>query len=512
MKTITLSHLKKHNKDMSNYKNDFPDAKLTCEETKEKIKSVFIEKYGVPWISSSQDIKKKKKETYQKNFGVDSPLQNKDILQKKDKTCEDRFGDKIVMRNIDVMEKYKSTCLEKFGEDCPFKAESVKEKIQEVVKEKYGVDYIFQSRHIKQKIRIKTKNNFYPSFEKQMKLLGVILLDNEYVDCYFKHNWACLKCGEKFIQIWNSIQQGYRCPGCFPRVNGVSLKEIEVLNYIRELLPESEILSNNKKFISPFEIDIMIPDKKICIEYNGLYFHSYDMLLSCKSATPEKYHLIKLNMCNDKGYRLISIFEDEWILKQDIVKARLRQILGKNISIKIHARQCKIKEIDAKTKNDFLEKFHLQGEDRSVIKLGAFYKDELVSVMTFSHGNISKGSKSKEGIWELSRFCSNYNYHIPGIASKLLTHFKRNYEWTEIFSYADRRWSDGNVYIQLGFELEHISKPNYWYIQGMKRIHRFNLRKRPDEPKDVSEKILRQRMGYSTIYDCGSLKFIMRRI
>jgi len=152
----------------------------------------------------------------------------------------------------------------------------------------------------------------------------------------------------------------------------------------------------------------------------------------------------------------------------------------------------------------------MQGSDSSTIKLGAFYNNELVSVMTFAYGNPSKGSRKEEGVWELNRFCSNYDYHIPGIASKILTYFKRNYSWKKLFSYADLRWSDGNLYYKLGFQFEKQTRPNYWYVKGSKRIHRYNLRKRPDEPKDISESKLRCALGYIIIWDCGSLKFVLK--
>ena len=127
--------------------------------------------------------------------------------------------------------------------------------------------------------------------------------------------------------------------------------------------------------------------------------------------------------------------------------------------------------------------------------------------MTFGKGNISKGSKVVDGVWELSRFCSNYDYHIQGIAGKLLSYFKSRYNWKEIYSYADRRWSNGNLYITLGFEQENKMRINYWYVKGYKRIHRFNLRKRPDEPKEIPEKVLRTKEGYYIVWDCGNLKF-----
>jgi len=154
-----------------------------------------------------------------------------------------------------------------------------------------------------------------------------------------------------------------------------------------------------------------------------------------------------------------------------------------------------------------LNVYHLQGEDKSVIKLGAFYNEELISVMTFSHGSISRKKLNFEDLWELSRFCSNSNYHIPGIASKLLTYFKRNFQWYKIFSYADRRWSQGELYYKLGFKLDSVTKPNYSYVKNNTRIHRFSLRKKYNEPKDIPEWVLRQKEGYYRIWDCGHYKF-----
>ena len=129
--------------------------------------------------------------------------------------------------------------------------------------------------------------------------------------------------------------------------------------------------------------------------------------------------------------------------------------------------------------------------------------------MTFSPGNISKGSLSQDSVWELNRFCCDYNYRVIGIASKLLSYFKTNYEWSRIFSYADRRWSTGKVYQTLSFSLIKKTNPNYWYIKGDKRFHRFGLRKTKDDPIDIPEHIIRLKEGYVRLFDCGSLKFEM---
>ena len=288
----------------------------------------------------------------------------------------------------------------------------------------------------------------------------------------------------------------------FPSTNGTSEAEIEIKDFVKSL--GFDIIENDRDIIKPKELDIVIPEKSIAIEYCGLYWHNNE-------RKDEKYHLNKLEKCLDKGYRLITIFEDEWIFKKDLVKRRLSYILNKTKSKKLHARKCKIEEISPSQKNDFLNMFHIQGSDSATVKLGAFHENKLVSVMTFSHGNISKGSKSIEGVWELNRFCTDYNYHIPGIASKILSYFEKNYDWKLIFSYADRRWNTGNIYEKIGFKFDKFTKPNYWYIKGFDRIHRFNLRKKEDEPKSMTESELRLIEGYTRIYDCGSSKYVLKK-
>ncbi len=329
-----------------------------------------------------------------------------------------------------------------------------------------------------------------------------------------KVKFKCKKCNHIFSTKFTLLRMGYgKCPNCRPSQT-VSEEEKKLHLFIKELLPNIHVTTSDRRIIKnpktgyPLELDIFIPSTKFAIEYNGIYWHS-----ECVLKDPMNYHIIKTKECNIKGISLIHIFEDEWIHRKDIVKSILRNKF--NISSKkIYARKCIIKEIDHKQKNIFLGENHLQGFDTSRIKLGAFYNDELVSVMTFSLGNISKGGDpTKYNVWELSRFASKINYNIPGIASKLLSFFERNYNWKEIFSFADLRWSVGNLYYKLGFDLVSQSLPNYWYVDSktIKRIHRFSLRKRPDEPRDIPEYILRHQQGFYRIWDCGNLKFVKTR-
>ena len=101
-----------------------------------------------------------------------------------------------------------------------------------------------------------------------------------------------------------------------------------------------------------------------------------------------------------------------------------------------------------------------------------------IVVMTFCKPRKATGqNKNSKYDYELSRFASDINYIVIGAFSKLLKYFKDNYKWKKLITYADKRWSEGNVYIKNGWTYLHDSKPNYWYTDGKERYHRYNFRK-----------------------------------
>jgi len=490
----------------------------------EKQKRTCLEKYGVENVSQLETVKEKKKQTCLEKYGVKSTNQLKEVREKYKQTCLKRYGVENASQSDEVKKRIKQTWLEKYGVENPLQNQEIRQKIRTTMKKKYGVEHPMYSFEIKEKrkqtclerygvehpvhafevrekLRKKQQEKFLQKLVMYLDHLNLELLDPVYKHAHYIHTWRCKKCGHEFTQIWNAIQQGYLCPKCYPKPTG-SKQENELVEFVKRL--EINIVRHDRNLIKPLELDIVIPDYKIAIEHDGLYWHN-------ENFVGETYHLEKTEACESKGYRLIHIFEDEWILKKDIVKSRLKHILGKTEDCThIGARECIIKEISSQEKNNFLEQFHIQGPDASTVKLGAFYQNQLVAVMTFSHGSLAKGVKQQDPlVWELNRFCTHSDFVISGIASKLLGYFKRNYKWEQIFSYADRRWSSGDLYKKLGFQLEHITQPNYWYSKGFGRIHRFNLKKRPDEPKDIPEYILRLKEGYTRIWDCGNLKFVL---
>ena len=508
----------------------------------------FLDKHGVENCSQLDWVKEKKGDTTFKNYGVRHPQQSAEIRQGMEDKLEKEQGIRNVFQDKEIIEKIKDKNLawspearakrsktneKKYNNICSMQGKEVQEKMRSDYKENHGVDHWMKTSESMNKLKETNFKNTGFEFsmqnsdtvEKRQKTrlenfkndLDIFLnsknleLLSEYKNSLELMEVKCIICGTKFQTIYNSLyNESKKCPKCFPKIT--SIAECEIADFIKIL--GFGIIKNDRDLIYPKELDILIKDKKVAIEYCGLYWHGSLI------QKDKKYHLNKLERCLEKGYKLITIFEDEWLLKQDIVKARLKHILGISTnSIKIRASKCEIKGLEYSIKNEFLNKYHIQGKDRSRIKLGAYYKDELVAVMTFGLPSPAKGAKhSQEGTWELNRFCSHPDYHIYGIASKMLKHFQENFEWNEIFSYADRRWSNGNLYKQLGFELTGVTNLNYWYWgkEIIGKTHRFNFRKsvlqkmKSYDPNKTEFQIMFEE-GYSWIYDCGNLKYVLKR-
>ena len=132
--------------------------------------------------------------------------------------------------------------------------------------------------------------------------------------------------------------------------------------------------------------------------------------------------------------------------------------------------------------------------------------------MTFGYTRQQrKYNKDYNNTYELLRFCNKLNTNVIGGASKLLKHFIDDIKPNEIITYADKRWSIGNLYETLGFVHTHDSRPNYFYTFGQKRENRFKYRKgqliKQGFDKEKSEHEIMLERGIYRIYDCGTMVY-----
>lgn len=380
----------------------------------------------------------------------------------------------------DTIKKMKETNLEKYGVSIPTQNSLIYNKIKQTNLKKYGVEFSSQ-KHLSIDTIDKLNDKEYLS--SALDLENVTDLSKRLgVDATTIYRYGRL----------HGIFDGYMSN--IERSLGEFLESIEV-----------KFQLHNRTILDGDEIDFYIPEKKIAIEMNGLFWHS-----EISGAKGRRYHYDKWKRCRYVGVDLITIFEDEWYSRKNAVTTILKTRLGRQ-KVSYGARKLSLKEIDFKIANTFFENYHIQSGTITSVAIGAFHDDELVSVMGFGHPVRQSCYDA-----ELKRFCTNGNIY-PGIASKLFTFYKRNYSDSSIVSFCDNRWFNGNSYIKMGFINDSEIPPDYTYTNDYKtRNHKSNyrisrLKKRLNENFDKTEWEVMKNQGYDRIWDCGKIRFVWKR-
>jgi hypothetical protein len=293
----------------------------------------------------------------------------------------------------------------------------------------------------------------------------------------------------------------------------ISKAEQEVADYLMELGVTLE--QSDRTLIAPLELDIVVPSKHVAIEFNGIYFHSAGN--KAEDTFIKNRHRMKTDLCRKQGIQLFHVFETEWYGRSnDIWKSVLANSVGKT-KFKLGARHTTIREVPTGVARTFEYDNHLQGKSNGVINYGLYYGDVLMSLMSFGTPRFNKGYD-----YELIRFCNKKHTTVIGGASKLLKHFEREHaRGSTIVTYANRRWSNGELYEMLGFTKQHISNNNYYYFYNSGPIHNKVLYSRNkfqkhkllkllgkdafDETLTESENMFNN--GYRKIYDSGNITY-----
>lgn len=412
------------------------------------------------------------------------------------------------------IDKSKQVIKEKYGVDSIFKTKEFKENYKNIFQSKYGVENPMHHNLFVDNLKKTIQNKTILKLVSKLDEHKISLIDNYVVNksgnTSMSYNFKCNVCDNIYSSTLLGSGKIPICRKCYPITKNSKLEE-----YVKDFLNEHNIkhLDNNRKILNGKEIDIYLPDFNMGIEINGNYFHS-----ELAGGKDKSYHLNKTIISFQNNIKLLQIFEDEVILKKDIVFSRLSNFFGKNNVI--YARKCEIKEVNKKVSSDFLLQNHIQGESIDKFRYGLFFEDKLVSLMTFGKKRKSLGnSNTNNNSFELVRYCSILNTNVVGGFSKLLNFFIKKHNPHSIETYADIRWSglnpNDNVYSKNGFQFISQTPPNYWYIKNgdsLNRYHRFSYRKdvlvKEGFSKENSEWEIMKMKGYDRIWDCGSMKYL----
>lgn len=318
----------------------------------------------------------------------------------------------------------------------------------------------------------------------------------------YKAIWECNKGHAWKACVYQRVNGKTRCPECASNYNG---KETELYQFIRSILPDNiDIFRCDRKVLDGKEIDILIPEYKIGIEFNGLYWHGE------KFGCDRNYHNDKRLLARSQGYRLVTIWEDDWDNKKHIVKNALRNIVHVFRQHSVDARKTSIAMISNHDAFQFMDDSHILGRTRGSYYIGL--KDDQGNVVA-----VSIWRRNKKTLY-FDRYATSC--HIVGGLEKLFSYVKKeiavNNGIEKIVTFSDNEISDEKVYELLGFEKDKELKPDYKYVVNKKRVNKSmyqreyrknNFKNICNEHTSASNRV--KCNGIDRVWDCGRTRWVM---
>lgn len=443
-------------------------------EKQEKIKQTNLRKYGVENPQQRKEIKTKTINTNIEKYGCSNPQQNQNIREKTKNTNLEKYGVEFVFQSPEIRDKIKQTNIEKYGVENIALLPNHYEKCKDTLIKNYGVDHYSKSDIFKEKRYTENIKKIQSNLPENIKILQISDPDLELFDSFENPNkrikFCCYTHNIEEIVPVETFKFRYReystcCSQCANIFPSSSAKEKDILNYLKSFY-SGEIIENDRKIIHPQELDIVLTEKNIAIEFCGLFWHN-------ENRVGKYYHYNKMKKCCEKGYKLITIFEDEWDYKKEIVKNILKaKLINKNIENYI------IKKISNDDAKKFNKKYNINGHKYSSLNYGIFYNDILISVMSFNNENKN---------YELTNYSSVYNY--DNNFKKLFDYFVKVNDPEKVYISVDNRW---DIIENSDFNIDSEIDINYWYVNKNKRI----------------DTIIEKNKKYNVIWDCGSKIYV----
>jgi len=109
-----------------------------------------------------------------------------------------------------------------------------------------------------------------------------------------------------------------------------SIAEKELLAVIEQKYPSAKkkrdmkVKIEGKPYIKGFELDIFVKELGKAIEFDGIYYHSFEFMRKCKGKKEwsdediRNYHEIKDAWFSAKGIKILHINEADWILNKQV--------------------------------------------------------------------------------------------------------------------------------------------------------------------------------------------------
>lgn len=473
---------------------------IETEEVKEKSKKTMKERYGDEHYLNTEKGKKLFKQSMITSTGYENNFQRPECKEKIDETMVSRYGVKRALQSEEIKKKAGSTLLERTGYNNPLKCPETLKRVGDTNEERYGVRNYTQTDEYKERMKdFWGKEVPFHGRRGHIKqdVIDVLRDASQLKPLYEEYGGVELG---KVLGVHNTTIYDWMEKHGIER-NGGSFLEKSFMKFIDDLgVP---YVANDRTVLDGLEIDVLIPSLGIGFEVDGIWWHS-------SKYVKNDFHKMKTDLAREKGITLYHVFEDEWRERVTQTKRKVANILGKSEESRIYARKTSFGERSPVELRDFFEENHMQGYGRGsyayvlecdgvVVAAAVFMKDPSNSDRVV----LNRYATSCKVVGGLSKIMSN--------ATPLLS----EEGFLSIVSYADLRWSTGELYEMTGWSLDNIIRPDYTYVVSNRRIRKQNFRRgilekrMKDYDPSMTEIENMDAAGIPRIYDCGLARYTL---
>lgn len=342
--------------------------------------------------------------------------------------------------------------------------------------------------------------------------------------------WRCLSNPAHTWEnkVYNeTLNQFPSCPHC--REAQTSAAEKDLRTVVAMLVGDDNMSTSNRTLLGNYqELDIVVEDPKVAIEYNGVYWHS-------EERKGKDYHREKTQRAANADYQLIHVWEDDYIHRRDVTIRAIAHKLGKTdkvltvlphanpkIAEQIAARKLTLGEATGAEARKFLNENHMQGAVTATKHFCLRDHDgDIRAILSVRSPRNSARMKRSPGQWEIQRYATCGI--VAGGFTRLMAHAEKTlvaegHKLTQWISFSSHDNSDGNMYAANGFIVDKILSPDYKYVGAYTRWRRApkekfqkkTFKNTPELKYDPTwtERECAEHNGLWRVYDSGKTRWV----
>jgi len=309
--------------------------------------------------------------------------------------------------------------------------------------------------------------------------------------------------------------RGRGCPSCAAE-NFASSQE-KVIGDILSALGVEFLTSVRGQIGHGLELDLYLPEYKLAIEFNGVYWHS-------DRFKKRNYHQAKHLACKKAGIALYQIWEDDFRERKGAVVCDLAARLGKTAELRkalpyldpmltetIYAKDTVATSISVDDAKDFLETYHMKGFSSGSNYVGLF---DLTGRMRAVVSLLRTSNPARWGDVLITRYATA-GAVVSGLET-LLAHAEPRIPVMRWVAFSDLANEDGSLYEEAGFAVDGEPLPlDYAYVVRGARVHKVNYT--PERFKKdrnllwadgATERELAKLNGLLRVWDTGRVRYV----